>query len=253
MIHPHTSLKFRILITVQDFDQKRHQWTLVIKDQFHRVVANMVPSMFLRDTEGNYYFTLQADTAGLRYFAATTAKIPDGDYPDGFMAITDYQPLCSVGIRGSRRNPAVPPQVPPRPCPHHGTDGMEVVFTRVFTKSIDDVDYLCDEDGNFILTSDGRKIAFLKPQIDYNYQDMADVRLNMTGEKFKELIEGNDPNGQINTLPEVINAMNGISDDTTIKQDVEQQIADEAGMTYEGDTRTLYINGAKPKPKDEGE
>ena len=41
------------------------------------------------------------------------------------------------------------------------------------------------------------------------------------------------------------------SDDATIQHDVQEQMEQDAGMTYEGDTRTLYINGAKPKPKED--
>ena len=73
----------------------------------------------------------------------------------------------------------------------------------------------------------------------------------MTGEEFKKLIEGRDPNGEINTLPEMLDAARGISDVETIKEEVEQQIEEDAGMTYEGKTRTLFINGAKPKPESE--
>ena len=73
----------------------------------------------------------------------------------------------------------------------------------------------------------------------------------MTGEQFKQFIEGNNPDGVIDTVPEMMRAAQGISDDETIQQDVQEQIEDQAGMTYEGDTRTLYINGAKPKPKEE--
>ena len=74
--------------------------------------------------------------------------------------------------------------------------------------------------------------------------------MKMTGDEFLQFIEGTNPDGKIDTIPEMMSAAQGISDDETIQDDVQEQIEEEAGMTYEGDTRTLYINGAKPKPKE---
>lgn len=74
--------------------------------------------------------------------------------------------------------------------------------------------------------------------------------MKMTGDEFLQFIEGTNPDGKIDTIPEMMAAAQGISDDETIQHEVQEQIEEEAGMTYEGDTRTLYINGAKPKPKE---
>lgn len=48
----------------------------------------------------------------------------------------------------------------------------------------------------------------------------------MTGEEFKKYIEQRDPNGNIDTMPEVFKALEGMRDDETIKEFIER-------MTYE--------------------
>ena len=48
----------------------------------------------------------------------------------------------------------------------------------------------------------------------------------MTGEEFKQFIEGRNPDGDIDTVPEMLDAARGISDSTTIKEDVEQQMSE---------------------------
>ena len=53
---------------------------------------------------------------------------------------------------------------------------------------------------------------------------MGKVKLKMTGEQFKQLIEGENPDGAIDTIPEMLRAATGISDDTTIRKDVDDQI-----------------------------
>lgn len=39
----------------------------------------------------------------------------------------------------------------------------------------------------------------------------------MTGDEFKKYIEQRNPNGEIDTLPEVLKALKGLRDDETIK------------------------------------
>ena len=54
---------------------------------------------------------------------------------------------------------------------------------------------------------------------------MGKVQLDtLTGDQFKMLIEGHNPDGNIDTLPEMLDAAKGISDDTTIRKDVDDQI-----------------------------
>ena len=52
----------------------------------------------------------------------------------------------------------------------------------------------------------------------------------MTGEEFLLLVEGKNPNNEIDTLPELMDAMQGISDDTTVVEEIEEkQEENEAG------------------------
>ena len=46
----------------------------------------------------------------------------------------------------------------------------------------------------------------------------------MTGEEFKQFIEGRNPDGQINTLPEMMDAAQGISDQETIKEEIQSEV-----------------------------
>ena len=46
----------------------------------------------------------------------------------------------------------------------------------------------------------------------------------MTGDEFLKLIEGREPNSEINTIPELMDAMQGISDDRTVKEEIEDEI-----------------------------
>ena len=53
---------------------------------------------------------------------------------------------------------------------------------------------------------------------------MGKIKMQMTGEEFLRLIEGRDPNGEVNTIPEMMAAMEGISDDETIKGEIQEEI-----------------------------
>ncbi len=48
--------------------------------------------------------------------------------------------------------------------------------------------------------------------------------MKMTGDEFLQLIEGREPNGEVNTIPEMMDAAHGISDDTTIKDEIEDEV-----------------------------
>ena len=56
---------------------------------------------------------------------------------------------------------------------------------------------------------------------------MGKVMMHMTGDEFLKLIEGRSPDSEINTLPEVFDALRGITDkDSAVKEDVQDQIDD---------------------------
>lgn len=48
--------------------------------------------------------------------------------------------------------------------------------------------------------------------------DKKPTMLNMTGEEFKRLVEQQNPNGQVDTMPELMKMFNGIGDDETIAE-----------------------------------
>ena len=63
---------------------------------------------------------------------------------------------------------------------------------------------------------------------------MAKVQLNMSGDDFKKLIEGNEPNSEVNTIPEVMAVMQGISDSTTVKRKIDEEVEPKMdGVTQE--------------------
>ena len=62
------------------------------------------------------------------------------------------------------------------------------------------------------------------------------TRLSMTGEEFKRLIEQPNPDGVIDTLPEMMRAMQGISDDgETIDDKVQQAMDSRVGTEQDVD------------------
>ena len=231
MIYPHTDLKFRITITASDFNQRSNPWTLRVIDRFNRERLNMERKDFMRDSLGRFYFDMKDVLTG-EYRAITQIGIPDEDFNDGYQHRTDAQIFLHVNMCNCHHDCG---------C-HCQTDGMEVLIERVYTINIDGGDYLADVNGTPILDSEGNKIYFIN-HIDEEDTDMPPVKLNMTGEEFKKLIEGDEPNSEVNTIPEVMRVMQGISDDTTVKQ----EIKDETGTTYDEGNEKLYINGAKPK------
>ena len=234
MIYPDTDLKFRITTTQSDFNLSEDTFEIKIKDQYGRVRYTIGKSDCFWDDQGNWYFVMDNVRTGI-YFAWFHGRYEDEDYDDQRRDFTDVQELCRVNYH----------DMPPR-CHHRHV----VQYEQVWTVSVDGEDYLADCDGNYVLTSDGNRICF-RSNKQQTIEDMGKVRLNMTGDEFLQLVEGRDPNGEVNTIPEMMTAMDGISDDETIQHNVQEQIEQEAGMTYEGDTRTLYINGAKPKPKED--
>ena len=46
----------------------------------------------------------------------------------------------------------------------------------------------------------------------------------MKGEEFLQLIEGKDPNGAVNTIPELMDVMQGVDDKETIPQKIQDEI-----------------------------
>jgi tRNA U54 and U55 pseudouridine synthase Pus10 len=241
-IYPGMDLKFLVSTEFLDFHIEEDDFQIVIRNRWGQVKQIVHRDDCFWDTDGNFYFTMENVKKG-EYFAYFMGTYEDEDYDKQKATVTDMQPLVTVPDCGCHSTPG--------PSPHRGGECCHKVhYQIVWTVSIDGDEYLAGSDGKYILTSDGKRICF-KNDKRKQIEEMGKVILDtMTAEEFKQFIEGRNPDGKIDTLPEMLAAAQGISDTETIQDDVQQQIQDEAGATYEGDTRTLYINGAKPKPKE---
>ena len=231
MIYKGTDRKFRVDVLFTQYNHKTDPFTITVRDAFGREAFSVNKESCLRDTEGNCYFTFENPKTG-DYFAYFRTDVPDDDYEKGTRTFTDKQRLCKVNLCGCNLHT----------CACEGEHGVR--YEEIWSVDVGGNLYLADKDGNLILTSDGKRIQLMS-QNEYN-DNMAKVRLNMTGDGFKQLVEGLDPNSEVNTIPEVMRVMQGISDETTVKQ----EIKDESGTTYDEASEKLYLNGAKPKTEE---
>lgn len=216
-IYPGMDVKFQIKTDYNDFQLTEDPWKIIIKDQYGRTVSALDKGDCFWDTDGNYYFALENVRNGMVYFAFFKGSYEDEDYDDQRASVTDIQRLLAV--------PSVACECPciesrqPLSCKHH-----RVHYRLVTTVSIDGDDYLCGLDGKYILTSDGKRICF-KSDKRKQIEDMGKVVLEtMTGEEFKQFIEGRNPDGEIDTIPEMIDAAKGISDEETIKEEISKEV-----------------------------
>lgn len=211
MTYPGTDKKWMVTTTQQDFHLMRDDFEIVIVDPYRRRRRIPKEDCFW-DSDGRFYFTLENLRAGI-YYAAFRGSYEDDDYDKQRRVFTDVQQLIVVG-----RCPSVP-------C----CKGRHAVqYREVYTVSVDGEDYLCGSDGIYILTSDGKRICF-KSDKSKAIEDMGKVRLDtMTADEFKQFIEGRSKDGKINTVPELMDAAEGIDDDETIQHDVDERI--EAGI-----------------------
>jgi hypothetical protein len=106
-------------------------------------------------------------------------------------------------------------------------ENHKVCYEQVWTASVGGEDYLADCDGNYVYTSDGERIRFTKEDIQEETDDMK-IRMQMSGEEFLRQWEGRSPNGEIDTVPELYDAMRGISDDRTVTEQIEEQVEEDA-------------------------
>ena len=226
MIYPGTDLKFRITTTQPDFNLSEDTFEIRIKDQYNRVRQVVTKSDCFWDDQGNWYFVMDNVKTGI-YFAWFHGRYEDEDYDDQRRDFTDVQELCRVNYNAGPRH-------------HHR---HVVQYEQVWTVSIDGEDYLVDCDGNYVLTSDGNRICF-KSNKQQTIEDMGKVRLNMTGDEFLQLVEGRDPNGEVNTIPEMMAAMDGISDDETIKDEIQTEIdeSDQENEATDDDIDEIFNN-----------
>lgn len=205
MTFPGTDLKYRITTTKEGFDLVRDDFAVVIKNRYGRVTHRIAKSDCYQDSEGQCYFNVENIHEG-EHFAVFVGAFADIDYAKQHRVWTDRQPLFTGGDDCGTAGKA------------HRCDGHEVQYEQVWTVNVGDGEYLADSDGNFVYTSDGQRISFS----DRSTAD-GKVRMQMTGDEFLQLIEGRDPNSEINTIPELMDAMQGISDDKTIIEEIDEQ------------------------------
>lgn len=197
MIYPGTDLKFRIRAEIPGYDIAQHYCTVELLNRYGKVKKTISKSAMFSDSEGNWYFTVENARTG-DIFVRFNAEIPDKDYNKQVRIVTDIQKLCTVGT--SLR------------CQNSSDMAIHNVrYEQVWTVNVDGETYLTDEQGNLILTDDGQRIRFSNTAMTSRA-----VLLDMTGDEFKTLIEGRSDDNQINTVPEVLDVMQGLDEDTEL-------------------------------------
>ena len=210
MTTPGSDLKYRVTTTKEDFNLARDSFFIIVKNSYGRVTHRVTKNDCYYDSEGRWYFNIENVKEG-GHTATFIGAYEDEDYDKQRRVWTDRQPLFDCG------NDCTAPQK------RHACEGHLVHYEQVWAVSIDGEDYLADCDGNYIYTSDGKRIQFCN-QLSNDIEDMGKIKMQMTGEEFLRLIEGRDPNGEVNTIPEMMAAMEGISDDETIKGEIQEEI-----------------------------
>lgn len=224
-VNPGTDLKFRVTTTKDDFSLVADLFNIVIKNRWGRVVARVLKGDCFQDSEGRWYFTVENIQEG-EHYAIFVGAITDTDYGKQKRMWNDRQPLF-IGGEGCCAEGR------PMPMP----DDSPVKYEQVWTVNLDTGEYLADSDGNFVYTGDGKRIMF-------GGISLADskVRMQMTGDEFLQLIEGRNPNGTIDTLPEMLDAARGISDEETIPKKIQGEIveSDEENEASDDDIDSIF-------------
>lgn len=208
-IYPGTDVKLQVVSHIDDFLLTENDFQIIIKNRWGRVMKKVTKNDCFYDSDGRFYFTFENVPRG-EYYAYFEGLIDDDDYDKQKAVATDYQRLIRV--------PSLPRCLTPAESRLH-----KVAYQVVQAVEVDGEEYLADCYGRYIYTSDGKRIQFTN-DVSEKIEDMAKVKLQMTGDEFKQLIEGENPDGTIDTIPEMLRAATGISDDTTIRDDVQDQI-----------------------------
>ncbi len=211
MIYKGTDLKFQVTTTQDDFSLAENDFTIRIRNRWGRVEKVITKDDCFYDKEGRFYFMVEDVKTGI-FYAFFSGFYEDDDYDKQTRTFTDEQTLYEVGQCRCARN-----RKNDCGCDH------KVHYTMVETVSLDGADYLADSEGRYIYTSDGKRIQFTS-DTSKKVEDMGKIKMNMTGEEFLKKWEGIDTNGEIDTVPEMLNAMRGISDNETVVEKVEEQV-----------------------------
>jgi len=220
MNYPGENKKFRVTTSQPDFQLSEDDFVIVILDQYGRQRQTITKNDCFWDDQGQWYFTIDPIHKGV-FYAYFTGAYEDDDFDGQKRIFRDFQELFRVAYRGC-------------PCKVRESDVSSqckckhvVHYEEVWSVSIDGDDYLCGSDGKYILTSDGKRICFKNPKRKI-IEDMGKVILEtMTGDEFKRFIEGDNPDGVIDTVPEMMRAAQGIADTETIREDVQEQIEED--------------------------
>lgn len=209
---PGDDLKFRITTSREDFQLSEDPWRIVIRDQWGRVKRTVTPSSCFYDTEGRFYFTLENVRQGI-YYAYFRGSIEDDDYDKQRRVWNNRQVLIEVGTDrcGCKEQESC--------CQ------KDVTYEQVWSVSVDGADYLADCDGKYVLTGDDKRIQFTNDTSEY-VEEMGKVKMKMKGDEFLKLIEGKEPNSEVNTIPELMDVMRGVSDEETIPGKIHEEIDD---------------------------
>lgn len=215
MIYPGTDIKFRVTTEIPDFQLSEDGFEIVVLDRYKRMVARITKNDCFYDSEGNWYFTLSKVRTGW-YYAFFTAQRQDEDYDDQRAQYNDVQPLCVVGYCEKHA-----PHLHDCDKGHH-----KVHYEQVWSVSVDGEDYLADCYGRYVYGSDNKRIQFTNATSEY-VEEMGKVKMKMTGEEFLRQWEGRSENGKMDTVPELYDAMQGISDDKTVIDEIDDQIEED--------------------------
>ena len=222
MIHAGTDLKFQVTAKLPGFTMKHDDFSIIVKNRWGQVKYIIEKDDMLKDDSDNFYFIL-TDVHGGSYYAVFTAHRSDTDYEDDIQRVVDKQLLCVVGGGCDCGNDSG--------CGcDDGTDGMAVAYKRVWTVCINGYIFLAESDGTPILDCNGEKIYLRTTREDESHS----VPLDMTSAEFKELIEGRNQNGTIDTVPEALDAMAGLEENTeyseVTEEDVDETMRDKFGV-----------------------
>ena len=140
-------LKFRVTSTFDNFALADNDFAITVKNRWGRVTATVPKDECFRDSEGNFYFTLECVAEGV-YEAFFRGVVLDNDFMKMTAIVTDRQKLTSVGqcdCGGAQHACS---------CEDH-----KVQYEQIWTVNLDNETYLADKEGNIILTADGRRIV----------------------------------------------------------------------------------------------
>lgn len=207
MVHSGSDLKFRIATDLEGFSLGRDPFAITVFDHYGRVRWQLTKNECFYDAEGQWYFLLDRVPRGV-YFAQFTAFTPDMDFNDTYRRTLDRQLLIVVDYHAplSRKH-----------CSH---DTHFVTYTLTSATNMDTGTYLEGSDGSIVFTSDDQRIeitptAHRRVQLD-----------ELTGEEFKQMIEGRSDDAKINTVPEVLDVLQGMDEDTQLTTMTETDVDD---------------------------